>query len=251
MNALDIAITVILAYFLLRGIFRGLVKELVGILGLFIAFWVASSYWELGAEQLSSLTEKEAYRGVLSFVIIYLVVYFLVGLISIFVDKIVKITISPVVSSVFGGMLGLLKGAALSLILLTAVTAFLFTSDSFFEKSKAWQHAGGIAAEIKSFFPQKLGGFIEERQSEARGSLAEDRPEDNLGLAPPRDYPSLMAVKEKYGDRISSALMGRLESLTPESLDPALLTSFIRENPRLFSAPIRNAPWPDPETPEE
>ena len=49
MSALDIALTVILSYFLIRGVFRGLVKEVVGILGLAVAFWAASVYWLAGA----------------------------------------------------------------------------------------------------------------------------------------------------------------------------------------------------------
>jgi membrane protein required for colicin V production len=273
MNALDIAITVILGYFLLRGVFRGLVKELVGILGLFIAFWVASAYWPLGAEQLTPITEKESYRGVLSFVIIYLVVYFLVGLISIFVDKIVKIAISPLVSSIFGGILGLLKGLILSLILLTLVTAFLFTSDSFFKESKVWSIFGGVSEEIKSFFPYQLKDHLGNRQKEARGSLSpngdqgsQNRSLPNLGLNFPNDYAGLMDVKNKYENYIGSDWMSILNNLKPETLTPEVLGRFIREHPSLFNPPSNpntegqssqgsfeppKALWPEPDVAEE
>ncbi|MDR2349772.1 MAG: CvpA family protein [Deltaproteobacteria bacterium] len=262
MNALDIALTVVLSYFLLRGLFRGLVKEIVGILGLFVAFWVAATWWQTGAEHLTPVTDKASYRGVLSFVIIYLVVYFLVGLVSVFVDKIVKLTLTPVVSSIFGGVLGLLKGAALSVILLTAVTAFLFTSDSFFEKSMAWSHAKPLVEELKSFLPSKLEGYIGERQGEVRGSLAGTLPRNParpaatpgraLGLTPPSDYPSLMTIKREHPMDILPAWMEKLEDLKPEALDRDTLTGFVKDHPHLFSAPPPGSPpWPQPDTPRE
>jgi membrane protein required for colicin V production len=261
MNALDIALTVVLAYFLLRGLFRGLVKEVVGILGLFIAFWVASTYWQLGAEQLTPITDKASYRGVLSFVIIYLIVYFLVGLISIFVDKIVKLTLTPLVSSIFGATLGLLKGIFLSVIILTAVTAFLFTSDSFFNNSVAWSYAYPLVEEVKSFLPQKLETYIGERQGEVRGDLTGTLPKDtsrrniprpNLGLTPPTDFPSLMTIKREHPLEILPAWMEKLENISPEALDSDTLKGFIKDHPNLFSAPPPTQPmWPQPDTPQE
>ncbi|MDR2460150.1 MAG: CvpA family protein [Deltaproteobacteria bacterium] len=258
MNALDIALAVVLSYFLLRGIFRGLVKEVVGILGLFIAFWVASSYWQMGALQLTPITEKESYRGVLSFVIIFLVVYFLAGLLSIFVDKIVKLTLTPLVSSAFGGILGLLKGIAISVILLTAVTAFLFTSDSFFNNSVAWTYIYPMTEEVKAWLPEKLDTFIAERQGEVRGSLTPQASTQTaqtqgapLGLAPPTDYPSLMAIVRAHPMEVNATWLELLESTNNESLDQDTIRRFVRDHPHLFSAPRpQERLWPEPDTPE-
>ncbi|MDR1313982.1 MAG: CvpA family protein [Deltaproteobacteria bacterium] len=264
MNALDIALAVVLSYFLIRGIFRGLVKEVVGILGLFIAFWVASAYWELGAAQLTSLTDREEYRGVLSFAAIYLIVYFLVGLLSIFVDKIVKLTISPLVSSVFGGALGFVKGAALSAVVLTAVMGFLYTKDDFFTNSKAWAFAKPLTEEIKTWIPESVKGFIDKRQAMVSGSLtprlqapasAPARPPASapaapLGLQPPVDYPTLMDIVRQHTFQIQPSWMEKLDGMTPEQVSPEVIRDFIRDHPSLFAqAPAR--PWPQPDAPAE
>ncbi|MDR1039470.1 MAG: CvpA family protein [Deltaproteobacteria bacterium] len=263
MNALDIALAVVLSYFLIRGIFRGLVKEVVGILGLLIAFWVASAYWQLGADQLTQLTDRPGYRGVLSFAAIYLVVYFLVGLLSIFVDKIVKLTITPLVSSVFGGALGLIKGAALCAVILTAVMGFLYTKDDFFTNSKAWAYAGPITEEIKTWIPESVKGFIDDRQHAVTGSLAPRLPaaaaspvrppaaaSAPLGLQAPVDYPTLMDVFRRYPFEVTQAWADKLDSMTPQSVTPEILRDFVRDHPHLFSqAPAR--PWPQPDSPPE
>jgi membrane protein required for colicin V production len=259
MSALNIALTVIMSYFFIRGIFRGLVKEVVGILGLFVAFWAASAYWQLGSEQLKPLTDNDTYRGVLSYVIIYMVIYFLVGLLSLFVDKIVKLTITPLASSLAGALLGILKGGFLCLILLTATTAFLKPDNLFYEDSEAWKHIEPICASIKGWLPSKLKDLMEEKGPSFRGNLRSDPPPANQDsqrpaiLPTPVDYNSLMRILEENSERISPAWREKLQSLSgPEALSPEDLKRFIREHPELFSAPSAgqaSAPglsWPRP-----
>ena len=86
-GGLDIALLVILGYFVLRGVFLGVVKEVVSVLGLFVAFWVASVYWPMGDQHLKAIFDVPAQRGVTSFILIFAIVYFLLSIVSIFVDK--------------------------------------------------------------------------------------------------------------------------------------------------------------------
>ncbi|MDR1164669.1 MAG: CvpA family protein [Deltaproteobacteria bacterium] len=257
MNALDIAVIVVLTYFLIRGVFRGLVKEVVGVLGLFVAFWVASVYWEMGAAQLAPITEKDSYRGVLSFIIIYLIIYFLISLLSIFVDKVVKLAITPLISSVLGGALGLMKGAALTVILLTVVMGFLSVNEPFFQNSYAWERAASLTGEVRSWLPDRVGAFIADRQRAVGGSLrpapatpapsprAGDRPREPL--TPPSDYRSLMNIVRDNPFEISPAWMGTIDSLDrPEALTPEMLAAFIREHPNLFNRAPATAPGAQP-----
>ena len=170
MSALDIALTVILSYFLIRGIFRGLVKEVVGILGLFVAFWAASIYWSAGAEQLKVILDISAdRRGVLSFIIIFSIVYFLVGLMSIFIDKIVKLTITPLCSGLVGGALGVLKGSVLCVILLAAPTIFLKPDNVFYSDSVIWPNVYPWCVEVKTWFPDSLRKLMGQGEQVLRG----------------------------------------------------------------------------------
>ncbi|MDR2354034.1 MAG: CvpA family protein [Deltaproteobacteria bacterium] len=258
MSALDIAIIVILTYFLIRGIFRGVIKEIVGIFGLFIAFWVASTYWQLGSEQLTVLTKELPLRGVLSFVIIFLIVYFLVGIMSVFVDKAIKMAVSPFVSSMFGGILGLFKGSALIVILLTNIMGFLSIKESFFQDSLAFKYAYPMTQEVKSWVPERIKSFIDNKQSSFSRTITTPPPTTGrtpspqpLGLAPPTNLTSLLAIMREHPLDINPAWMEKLDSLTPQSVDPELLKSFVRDHPNLFGTPEVPQPWGQPALQDE
>jgi membrane protein required for colicin V production len=256
MNALDIWLVVVLAYFLIRGIFRGLVKEAVSFLGVFVAFWVAAVYWPNGAEQLKGVVNEAAYQSVLSFVIIFLVTYFLVGLLSIFVDKIVKLVITPFVSSIFGGLIGLVKGVGLAVVVLACSTVFIGQDEPFYRDSVAWGYFDPMTAELKSFLPDDLGRHMGKRRGVISGVLGAEAPPvaapgARVGaLAPPTDYRGIMAIVEKYPDQIKPIWKERLASMGPGILEsaPAFLPGFIHDHPNLFPTPPR---WGPPEIPKD
>jgi membrane protein required for colicin V production len=253
MNALDIALVVVLAYFLIRGIFRGLVKEVVSFLGIFVAFWVASVYWPNGAEQLKGIINEKPYQAVLSFIIIYLITYSLIGLLSIFVDKIVKLVITPLVSSLFGAVIGVVKGIALVVVVLACTTVFIGQSEPFYQDSVAWSYFEPMTVELKSWMPNDLGQLMGGRKTAVTGQFGPPAPGAALKkppLAPPTDYKSLIAIMDGYPDQIKGIWKERLQSLTPESLasDPAILTGFIHDHPHLFQGPPR---WNPPSLPSD
>ncbi|MDR1487135.1 MAG: CvpA family protein [Deltaproteobacteria bacterium] len=274
MSALDIALTVILSYFLIRGIFRGLVKEVVGILGLFVAFWAASVYWKAGADQLRPIIESENWRGVLSFVIIYMIIYFLVGLMSIFIDKIVKMTITPLCSGLVGAGLGVLKGTTLCLIILTATTAFLQPNSPFYAESIAWKSAEPWCEQVKSWIPENLQRLMRQKSQTIVQDLRSTPPpqaplqagptaqplQTPAGqISPPADYQQLLALARSYPQLISQAWLEKIYTLSPESVDADLLRRFVQENRTLFSAqqttppanqtaPVEAPTWPSQAT---
>ncbi|MDR1395945.1 MAG: CvpA family protein [Deltaproteobacteria bacterium] len=235
MSALDIALTVILSYFFIRGVFRGLVKEVVGILGLFVAFWAASSYWQMGSEQLTPITDNPTYRGVLSFMAIYVVIYFLIGLISLFVDKIVKMTITPFVSGLVGAFLGLLKGLVLCSIILTATTAFVRPDQSFYQESAAWPKLEPLCDQVKAWVPAGLKQLMNP-QTAFRAVPSDQTPARGQALVPPGDFQSLKKILTDHSELISAPWQEKIRNLTgPENLDPEDLKRFIRDHPNLFA----------------
>ncbi|MDR2385986.1 MAG: CvpA family protein [Deltaproteobacteria bacterium] len=249
MSALDIAICVTLIYFLIRGIFRGLVKEVVGILGLFVAFWAASVYWKAGADQLIPIIDSSTYRAVLSFLVIYLIVYFLIGLMSVFVDKIVKITITPLSSGLAGAGLGLFKGAALCVIVLAASTAFLSPKHTIYADSWSWPKAKPLCEKVKEWMPETLRSLISsspmltgilnpppdsKKPETAKPTTAPPSPRSG-GLSAPIDFQSLVKMVNDNPNLVNPAWAERIKTITPDMFNADLVNTFIRENPNLFS----------------
>ena len=64
MNPFDILIIIILVYCVVRGLFRGLVKEVSSIFGVLGGFYAAYSYYPQVANLLTRLVTDEAYRNI-------------------------------------------------------------------------------------------------------------------------------------------------------------------------------------------
>ncbi|UQZ90086.1 hypothetical protein C4J81_13085 [Deltaproteobacteria bacterium Smac51] len=266
-GGLDIAWIVIMGYFFLRGIFRGVVKEVVAVLGLFVAFWVAGVNWPLGAEHLKSIFDVPGQRGISSFIIIFLVVYFLISLISLFVDKIVKLTLSPVISSLLGGVVGFIKGILVCAILLAGAETFLRPSEKFFTESKLWPYIQPVTNQARAWMPEALRSVLgSKRLSSLVGDLSDSASQtakaisESLQPSTPStpsnvDWSYIQNLLRTNPQAISQAWQDKLRNIpSGEALSPEDLKRFISDHPALFSkstapsAPAgATAPsWPQP-----
>jgi|GEM_PF-891988 Uncharacterized membrane protein, required for colicin V production len=244
---LDYALLVIMGYFFLRGLFRGVVKEIVAVLGIFVAFWVASLYWPLGEEHLKPIFDQPGQRGVISFFIIFVVVYFFTGIISIFFDKIIKMTISPVLSAIFGSVVGLTKGILFCAVLMTVPLAFLKPDEKFFTSSELWPHLQPLTNQAKAWMPETLQAITKATKS-LPPALGGERPSASTGGTPAISLDSVdwNTIKNLLATRpndISPAWQDKLRNISgPEGLSKEDLKRFISEHQSLFAQPAPVAP---------
>ncbi len=125
MNFFDIIVIVILGYCLIRGIFRGLVKELSSIIGVFGGFYAAYTYYPILAKPLSKWIANGGYLNILSFLIIFCGVFIIISILGIIINYLLKIVFLGWLDRVSGAMFGAMKGILIVSVLLIALTAFL------------------------------------------------------------------------------------------------------------------------------
>lgn len=125
MNYFDIIVIVILGYCLIRGIFRGLVKELSSIIGVFGGFYAAYTYYPVLAKPLSKWIANAGYLNLLSFLIIFCGVFIIISILGIIINYLLKIVFLGWLDRVSGAMFGAMKGILIVSVLLIALTAFL------------------------------------------------------------------------------------------------------------------------------
>ena len=125
MNLFDIIVIVILGYCLIRGIFRGLVKELSSIIGVFGGFYAAYTYYPVLAKPLSKWIANAGYLNILSFLIIFCGVFIIISILGIIINYLLKIVFLGWLDRVSGAMFGAMKGILIVSVLLIALTAFL------------------------------------------------------------------------------------------------------------------------------
>ena len=255
-GGLDIALLVILGYFFLRGLFRGVVKEVVAVLGLGVAFWVAGLYWPLGEMHLKPIFDMPGQRGISSFIIIFMVVYFLIGIISIFVDKVVRLTISPVISGLLGAVVGVIKGILVCGVLMAGAQVFLKPNEPFFTTSQLWPHLRPVTAQALAWMPEGLQRALTAKKvgPESRSGGVPALP----AIGQEVDWKTIQDIMKNNPEAISPPWRDKLRGLSGgEALSPEEKKRFISDHPALFNrapamplsaaAPAENTPtWPQP-----
>ncbi|WP_225072828.1 CvpA family protein [Desulfuromonas sp. CSMB_57] len=119
MNWLDMAILVVLAGFLAKGLFRGLLKELCSLLGLFGGIFVAVRFNPWLAEGLIKVFRvPETLGKVLAFILLFLFTVLLFAVLGFVLSRFVSLLFLGGFNRVAGGLFGLLEGGLLLTLVL-------------------------------------------------------------------------------------------------------------------------------------
>jgi len=111
MNYVDVFIIVVVGFFTVKGLFRGLVKEVGGIVGLLVAFLIASTQIGKGSRFIQSAFKiSPGVSHILGFIAIFIAVLVLVRLLEGFLLKLFKVTSMLWLDKLGGGVLGFLFG---------------------------------------------------------------------------------------------------------------------------------------------
>ena len=165
MNPFDILIVVIVGFSLVRGLFRGLVKEISSIIGVFGGFYAGYTYYKTLGQLLSSIVHDEAYLNILSFLIIFCGVLIVVSVMGVIIKYLLNIAFLGWVDRIGGLIFGLAKGVLIVSVLFISLTAFLPKGSVFIKESVLAPHvswvsekmAKVVSQEMKIDFVSKLG----------------------------------------------------------------------------------------------
>ena len=130
MNIIDIIILLITAVFLIRGISRGVVKEVGTILGMSLAFTVATQYIETFSAYISKssgLTGPVA--TVLAYVVLLIGVFIILSIILGSITKLIRMTSLGSFDKIGGAAIGLFLGTLLSSMMLVVLSMLPFSKN--------------------------------------------------------------------------------------------------------------------------
>ncbi len=145
MNTLDIIIIVILSFCLIRGIFRGFAKELSSIIGVFGGLYAACTYYPAVSRLLSGLISDASYRNILSFLIIFCAIFFIISLLGILIKYILKIAFMGWFDRLFGAGFGIVKGILIVSVLILTFTSFLPKDSPVIKESHLSPHISHVS----------------------------------------------------------------------------------------------------------
>ena len=160
LNWLDFTLTGLMLASLLLGAWRGLVFEVISVMGWVAAFVLAPIYAATAASTLPAGVSPESLRYAAGFVMVFIATAFCGGLLAWVAQKLISsVGLRPVdrlLGAAFGGVRGL--------VLLLALTIAVGLSP--LKSSAAWQDsvaAGGLRAVLQAIaplFPPALGQYL-------------------------------------------------------------------------------------------
>lgn len=125
MNPLDILIGVVVGFCLIRGIFRGLIKELSSIVGVLSGFYGAYMYYPFVAKLLSSWISNTGYLNILSFLVLFCGIFLIVSILGVIIKYLLSIASLGWTDRICGAGFSFLKGVLIVSVLLFTFTTFL------------------------------------------------------------------------------------------------------------------------------
>lgn len=125
MNPFDMIAVAILAFCVIRGIFRGLIKEVSSIVGVLAGFYAAYTYYGDLAGFFSSWIDNESYLHIVSFLVLFCLVFFAVSIIGVVIKYVLNIAFMGWFDRTCGAAFGLVKGVLIVSMLFIIFTVFL------------------------------------------------------------------------------------------------------------------------------
>ncbi|SCY72980.1 CvpA family protein [Desulfoluna spongiiphila] len=156
MNPLDITFCIVIAFCLIRGAFRGIVKEASAIIGVFGGFFAAYTYYPLLGEQLSRFIDSTAWLNIISFLIIFGAVFAAVSALGVLIKYLLKVVFLGWVDRLCGAGFGLVKGILISAVLLMVFATFLDKGAPLIRQSKTAPYVTIVSEALSSFASKDL-----------------------------------------------------------------------------------------------
>ncbi len=157
MNILDIFILVILGFCLVRGVFRGIIKELTSIVGVFAGFYVAYNFYPLVARLISRFsTINEAYLNIISFFLVFTILFLAIGLIGVVLKHLFKAVALGWADRLLGATFGFVKAVLIVSVLLVPVTTYLPQNSPVIKNSLLAPYATKISQILVTVVPKEM-----------------------------------------------------------------------------------------------
>jgi membrane protein required for colicin V production len=164
MNGLDWFLIVIGIICFGRGILRGAISQLFGIAGVIGGFLLAAHSCESVARQLATVFPGLPATAAISFVVIFLLTWFSVGLSGYWTGKVLHQTGLGFLDRLLGGAIGMAKALVLAMIVVALLTFLLAPKSPLLAQSTLTPYVQQAAELLIKATPENLQKLFEEKQ---------------------------------------------------------------------------------------
>jgi membrane protein required for colicin V production len=175
MNGLDWFLIVIGIVCFGRGILRGAVSQLFGIAGVIGGFLLAAHSYESVARELSNLFPGLPGAAAISFMVIFLLTWFCVGVSGYWTGRLLRHTGLGFIDRLAGGAFGMAKALVLAVIVVALLTFLLAPKSSLLTQSSLTPYVQQAAQLLLRATPENLQQLFEEKQKALKDKWLEQR----------------------------------------------------------------------------
>lgn len=172
MNSFDIVIITIFGFCVIRGSFRGLIKELAAIIGVLGGFYGAYTYYTELAKPLSEWISNVSYLNILSFLIIFCVIFIIITIIGIIIKYLLNVVFLGWVDRICGVGFGFIKATLIVSVLLITFTAFLPKGAPVVKNSLLAPHITLISEKMIKVVPKDMKDEFTNKIENLKGEWA-------------------------------------------------------------------------------
>ena len=163
MQTFDIIVIAVISILTIIGLWKGLVKQVFGLLGVIAGYLLAVRFYQPCSKFLTSVHPGTA--KVISFVAIFLACVIVAHFIGWGIGRLLAISELGFFNRIGGGLLGFLKGCIIVCVMVMVLTAFLPGYTSLFKKSSTIKYILPVTAalkkvtheDIKTKYNEKIG----------------------------------------------------------------------------------------------
>ncbi len=160
MAPVDVALLVVLLGSVVLGFWRGLVYEVLSVLGWVAAFFLAQWYADVAAAWLPLAGASQPLRYAAGYVVVFVVVAFAAGLVAWLVKRLIETVGLRPVDRTLGAAFGLLRGAILLLALALVVGMTPLKSNEAWLASAGAGWLGAGLHVLKGAMPDHLAVYF-------------------------------------------------------------------------------------------
>ncbi len=153
MNGFDIFVLIIVTMCIVSGLFRGLVREISGIIGLVAGFYGAATYYPYLLPYVEGWIAKHWLACLICFFVIFFVIVLLVGLFAFLIRKLLSIIFLGWVDRTFGLLFGFCKGVIISSVIYILLVSFIPGGGNLTKGAKTGPYLIRISHVLVNFIP--------------------------------------------------------------------------------------------------
>ncbi len=160
MAAVDWILLSVLAFSLLLGAWRGLVYEVLSVLGWAVSFYAAQYFAPTVADLLPLQSSSNAVRYAAAFVLVFVAAVFAAGLLAFLLKKLIEAIGLRPVDRTMGAAFGLVRGVILLLAAAVVMDMTALKNSVWWQESKGAPVLTATLKGLKPVLPEKFAKYL-------------------------------------------------------------------------------------------